>query len=360
LTFSISGQHPVAGHIVEELRSIRRPLDDPSSAQLQFHFDAPVSAPKEGILYTPFSLGRDYLYADLPWCRYRLDAQESRILGRVELKAPAGKKRYLPSEVVRFLDWNYLKHDEILAKNFMYDLFDFSTQLQQLDLGQSYLHASAFERHGKAVAIMAWGGIGKTTTLLKIVLEMDWNFLSDDLGLVNSHGEIYRSPKKMQIYAYNLKNQLHLQDRLMRNRPLADRLSWYLSLLRRGPKGVRRRVSAEELFGADRVASKANLSQAFFIERHKKDGFEERELSAEEAANRCAWVLQEELAPYGLISHCVHSAGLSEHFVLPTNIHFDRTRQVLRNAFSGCRLHHILIPVQAGPDALVSYLSKRF
>ena len=64
------------------------------------------------------------------------------------------------------------------------NVFDYLTQLANVELGQSYLHASSFERDGQGVAMAAWGGVGKTTAMLKLVGEHGWRFLSDDLNLI--------------------------------------------------------------------------------------------------------------------------------------------------------------------------------
>src|SRR4029078_8606315 len=104
--------------------------------------------------------------------------------------------------LVKSRDWNFLLPTEQLAKNFMSDVFDYLTQIKKLEVGQSSIHASSFTKDDRTVVVAAWGGIGKTTSMLKLVAEDNWNFLSDDLGIIDETGFIYRSPKKMQIYAY--------------------------------------------------------------------------------------------------------------------------------------------------------------
>src|SRR5690606_22968318 len=103
--------------------------------------------------------------------------------------------------------------------------------------GQTYVHASGFEKKGLGVAVFAHGGIGKTTSMLKMVREDGWKFLSDDLAVIDAQGVMWRSPKRMQIYAYNLLGQRPLQKDLFRGRSLADRMSWWLFKVFKGVSG---------------------------------------------------------------------------------------------------------------------------
>ena len=266
-----------------------------------------------------------------------------------------GRRHRWFSTLYRARDWNFLSGEETHAKNFMYGVFDYLTHIAQLQLGQSYIHASSLERDGEGTAIVAWGGIGKTSAALKLITEHGFSFLSDDLGLVDDAGMIWRTPKRLQVYAYNLEGEERLRSMLLDGRSVLDRAAWAWKLQRRGPKGVRRRVSAEELFGAQSVARSAPLKRVFCLERGDAKGFEAREITTEELTHRAAEVVMHEIEPFGLLSRALHSGHHSP--ILPTQDEVvTATRAVLRRAFDGIPVLGVRIPLATPPSTLATFL----
>ena len=264
------------------------------------------------------------------------------------------RHRWFPM-LYRARDWNFLSSAETHAKNFMYGVFDYLTHIAQLQLGQSYIHASSLERDGEGTAIVAWGGIGKTSAALKLITEHGFRFLSDDLGLVDDAGTIWRTPKRLQVYAYNLEGEERLRSMLLDGRSALDRASWAWKLRSRGPKGVRRRVTAEELFGAESVAHSAPLKRVFCLERGDAPDFEARPITTEELIHRAAEVVMHEIEPFSVVSRALHSGHHSP--ILPTQDQVVvATRAVLERAFKEIPVLSIRIPLTTPPAALAKYL----
>jgi hypothetical protein len=256
-------------------------------------------------------------------------------------------------EIAKIRDWNFLLPTEQLAKNFMYDVFDYLTQIQNLDVGQSYIHASSFTKDDRAVVVAAWGGIGKTTSMLKLVAEDNWNFLSDDLGIIDENGFIYRSPKKMQIYAYNVEGQPTLRKMLLKDRPVIDKLNWYYRKSKYGIKKVRRRVSADELF-KEKVGAGGKLTDVFFIERAAVSDFQTYPISTNELAAKAAWTVMSEIDPYHKVAAAIYSVQ-SNSIIPPYEQMYLKAKQVLDKAFSSTSPLLIQIPVSATPDQLADF-----
>jgi len=353
LHFTVEGEDPVVGPLREELVSAR--IENGTPPAIRFRFVRELRDLDQAVRVSPLEVSSQGYEARAGKIRYRVfpgnefvDVQLASELRQVPLALPT--RRYK-----RFKDWNYLWPEEMVAKDFMYNVFDYITQIVHLEAGASHIHASSFERYGRGVAIVAWGGIGKTTSLLKLVAEDGWRFLSDDLGLIDREGRLYRTPKKMQIYAYNVAGQPHLREALLSGRPVADRASWVLKRILEGPKGVRRRVSAEELFGANRVGSSAALERLFFIERVGVSKIESRKIGIDQIAERAATILLNELQPFADLSIAMHS---TKHRVLLPHVTalWERSRDVLKAAFAGQDARYVAIPFQAGPDELASFI----
>jgi hypothetical protein len=383
LPFTLAGEGECARYLETELESVRDPAPQRDAPRIAFEI-VPALPPLADYTATQpaYAMAGAFRVAhnDVTYHVSELDAEvhDERSLPRTTVHGEAGGQRsgaLLPagglrvavrrddngrryrwfSAYYRARDWTFLSGEENRAKNFMDGVFDYLTQIAQLELGQSYFHASSVERGGEGTAIVAWGGIGKTSAALKLITEHGFRFLSDDLGLVDESGTLWRTPKRLQVYAYNVAGEERLRSMLLEGRSALDRGAWAWKLRRRGAKGVRRRVSAEQLFGAEAVAHRAPLRRVFCLERGDARDFEAHAISAEELARRAAEVVMQEIEPFGLISRALHSGHRAP--LLPTQDDvIAATRAVLRRAFDGIPVSNVRIPVGASPGALASYL----
>lgn len=353
LVFSLSGEDKVLPHLREELKSIE--INEDKRPVVIFRFGKVSRDLENGIYVSPVICSEREILCNSSGFFYRVTEDNGVLTVDIQSNAISRRRNMFP-RIAKIRDWNFLLPAEQLAKNFMYDVFDYLTQLQHLHVEQSYVHASSFTRDDRTVAVVAWGGIGKTTSMLKLVAEDNWKFLSDDLGIVDERGIIYRSPKKMQIYAYNIEGQPTLGKMLLHGRSVIDLLNWYYRKARFGMKKVRRRVSAEELF-KDKVGVSARLTDVFFIERASVSDFETTPISPGELASRAAWTVMNEIDPYHKIAAAIYS--VQSNSIIPPYEHlFIRTKQVLEKAFSSTSPLLIQIPVSATPDQLADFMRR--
>jgi serine kinase of HPr protein (carbohydrate metabolism regulator) len=354
LHFTISGDHPVAMHVAEEFVPLAVSAP-PGRGQLRFNFVNDLSTMSGASHVGGLRILDDRFAIERGGMSYQAVACEGGVDVSIVPVPLGAAHRVAPEALARCADWNHLTRFETTAKNFVYDLFDYMTQIVQLPLGQSHLHASSFEKNGRGVAIIAWGGVGKTTAMLKLVLEDGWRYLSDDLVTIDCEGMLWRSPKRLQIYAYNVENQDRIRDMLMSGRDIVDRSLWTLRRAVRGPNKVRRRVSAEQLFGSDSTTPQARLATAIYIERVDEAEFSASELTAGQLADRAAATVMSEIQPFVELSMAMHSG--ERRPILPDieSMHAG-TRRVLAQAFAGIRPIAVRIPLHAGPDAISDYL----
>ncbi len=94
------------------------------------------------------------------------------------------------------------------------------------DRGYALVHAACVEKNGAAFFITAQTDTGKTTTMLKVLDESDFRFVSDDLTLINSEGHVLPYPKPLTISAHTLhaveRNRLNRLQRM--TMPIQSRL----------------------------------------------------------------------------------------------------------------------------------------
>jgi hypothetical protein len=319
LTIAFEGMNKISRHVVDELAVALPPSHD--APRLIFRFVTAPPRRKEGV---------------------RIDSLRGVI---VDLSEKANERTYevaprrmapdfVPGSdlAIKALEMNYLTLDELRAKNFVYKLFNWAVQLEQLELGQSFIHASAITKSGRTLAVLGEGGVGKTSAMLKLCLEDGWRYLSDDLAVIDDSGIVYRSPARLQVYAYNTKGDANLERRLLRERGVFDRLQWSLRRRLLGRAKVRRRVSAEFLFGAGGVAESAELNELVFLERAKTPGLTWKDMTPLEAAARMAPIIMNEIKAYAGV---YAELGEGPSGTLPSLGKLEaRTRDVLGRAFS--------------------------
>lgn len=347
LALSVGEGVPGSSAILDELRPLH---GSAPGRQLTVRFVRQLPELEDARFYKPVTVGRGNSYqVTHRQLSYQVDFRTDGL--DLTVAPHVVEERRLAAALNRWRDWNYLDQDERIAKTFFYEAFDYLVQAAQLNLGQSWLHAGGVERDGKAVLFTGWGGVGKTTATLKLVLERGYRFISDDLAVISSDGCAYRGPKKLQVYGYNLVGEPILARRLMRGRGPLDRTSWNRKLRRAGPSGVRRRTSAEKLLGSERVASEAEISALVLIERGDVRNAVHTDLDTDRFAARSAATVVRELSPFSGTANAYHSAEIDlEAPHLPTVIDLtEKTREIIRRGSTSKPLVQVTLPRSAGP-----------
>ncbi len=269
-----------------------------------------------------------------------------------------GRSGPLAECVQRLRDPGYLSVDERCARGFMYDVFDYVAQIAQLPLGQSFIHAGAVERNGAGTVLVAWSGVGKTAALLQLVTRYGFRYLSDDVALVDDSATLWRTPKLIQLKGINVAGYDHLREMLLSGRSLLDRLSWAQRYRRHGALGVRRRVSAEALFGESAVARSAPLRSVVALERADVGDFEVSDLLLPDLCRRTAAVVMDVMGPFTFLSQAVQSGSRTLR-VLPTYAEvLAETTAVLGRAFRLVPMVNVRVPLAAPPAALAAYVAE--
>ncbi len=354
LGIAVRGADPILPYLLDELESLR---SEPVEPAVTFEFGGRAPELPGRVILSPLTVGADAYVARHGGLEYHVSGVAPALRVRVRSLSRFSSERVTPGWLLRAGNRSYLLPSEKVAKNFMYNVFDHLTQLANLELGQSYLHASSFERDGRGIAMAAWGGVGKTTSMLKLVGEHGWRFLSDDLGLVDDDGVLWRTPKRMQVYAYNVEGQPRLYRTLVRRRSAVDRAAWHLRRATVGTDKVRRRVSAEELFGPESVSRQAKLTDLFTMERADIPAITLESISADEVVRRATATMMREVQPLGDLISAMHSGG--QHPVLPTHQEFlEKTSMTLARALRGVRVRLIRVPLRSSPDDLAAFLVR--
>jgi hypothetical protein len=354
LAVSLEGEAPTAGYLGSELSHLPSATGAERGHLRVVLGDVPELA--GGVHLEEHVVGDTGFVVDRRLIRVGLSAEDASVVRIASKEEPRAAIRDLHN---RLRDINYLPAVARVAKDAVYGALIPVVQLSQLPLGQTWLHASVVARGGHAVALAAWGGVGKTSLMLQLVHHHGWRFLADDLAVLDDSGTVHRSPWRIQLYAYSLEGEGALRRRLFAGRGLVDRFQWYALLWKRGPMQVRRRVHAAELFGDAGVADSAKLGQALFLRRIDRDAFSVRNVEPDRAAAAAAATLEFDLD----ILHrwqLAASGSVSQASLPRPSETSAQSEQVIRSALieSGAECLLVDIPVGARPHELLEYVSS--
>lgn len=356
IVFSISGQSPAAKYFMQEFQPVAYTGETKEKLSIQFVDSLPslnatvktsnLAAAENAVRHNTGAFSHLFVDHDGAYSLY------------IQPHPIRWIKRILPELLIRLREPSHLSPYQALAKAVLYDAFDYVFQNLQLHFDQSFIHASSVSESNKALLFPAWGGIGKTTSLLKLMKHQGYEFLSDDLAIVDAGGEVYLNPKKIQVYAYNMIGESWLQDSVLAGRSRSDLLAWQFRLKRHGPEGVRRRMSAGELFTDQVAAKQASLSKVFYLERSSTAEFAAMSLSDEALAEKVAYVLPHELSPYTEIASFYKSAFPNGQLLFGPDEMIARVRGIVKSAAANRAITLVKIPISAGPEDIYSKLTS--
>lgn len=349
--FSIRGRGGLADHVRAECRFLA--VAEIGETDIVFDFRSKLPPLESYSLATPVKVS-DRCY-EAEWGRVTYRVRPTPRGFHVSMANEVKRRHGVPDPLRRFHDWNFQTPEENAAKDFVYGVLGYLTQLVNIGRGSSYLHASSFERMGQGIALIAWRGIGKTAAMLKLVAEHRWKYLSDDLVVIGPPRALSRSAQRIQLYAYNLADENALVRRIFANRSYWDRWAWEFRKQRHGAAGVRRRIEAEELFGAEAISSGAPLVHPILMERADVPDFTRAAMSAAELARCSAHMLLRELDPFVEVATAVNTLNPELGLTTP-DIFLGKTTALLEERFRGLEPIRVRIPIDAAPVALAAYL----
>ncbi|WP_102306057.1 hypothetical protein [Vibrio cyclitrophicus] len=352
--FEIHGDSKEADFLREEFRNVKSNAIEESDIVIRFV--SKHSAIDDAVIVGSFLIGEKNIRHDMPTFSYQLSSIGKRYELEIKVKTKRRVKKILPEKVLSLLEMSNLKYHELVGKNILYDCLDFVFQHALLKKNKSFIHASSGVIKDKSYAFLAWGGVGKSTSLLKLMHEKGMKYLSDDLGILSSDGTLSYNPKKMQIYAYNLQGQQWLEDKLLSGRDKEDLLAWKLRLKVFGIKRVRRRVSVESIFGENCISSPVLANQIIYLERKNNSRYEYVNSSVDYVSNKAAYVLSEELKPYSLISSAYKSTFPNGNLILSHEELFNMSLKIIKSGLSASsnKITSISIPINATPDEMLN------
>lgn len=349
----IGGNHPIVGHVHEELSALAVTEGEPT---LSFELTSgePPSIPRDAVVVGPVSA-----IGATAWIRYPGGFNLQWNSGRGSSHAtcylsPTDRGIGRPHWLRRWRDRTFLAPIEQKAYAFINGVLESGVLFFSKDT--ALLHSACMEKGGRALLLAGAGGVGKTSTCLRLSLDREWRYLSDDITPLPQDGCVRFYPRKMMFYAYNAQGNRALESALLRSRSLSDRAHWHLRKRIYGPNGARRRVSLVELLGEASIGEASKVQVALFVSRQDVPEFQSTVWTAEELASGCRHIIATEYFHYLNLLHWWEATGHAPVSVLEV---LDRQQRIYESAFEKAHLCALLrIPTGCEPKDVASFCDE--
>jgi hypothetical protein len=224
------------------------------------------------------------------------------------------------------------------------------------------IHALTVDYRGQGLAMPAWGGVGKTSTMSKLLKMDNVSFMGDDWAFLSSDQRLLGYAKPMFIKPYHAPLYPHLFEK--RHKPLVpNRLSKSIHsfttrihpIITKYPKlaEVARRYSPEHMmvtpdkaFPHASVSTEAPLALSVFVERYDGSAPLLHEKSKEWMISRLIGNFHSELTRHSkLVIAALAAAGLE-----PLEVTFGQKADVLNQALDNKPTYLYQVPKSYPPD----------
>lgn len=355
LSIAIDDEVGSLGPLIDELTPVRhRGLDQP---QLVIRSTSAVPRTPGQLERNWISVAPEHLNVKRHDFEYRLERVTGDEPSSAIIHVRGPRHPAVPRWAYRLRSRQYSSACEATCQNIYYMMLDYVTHLRGLPLGQSYIHASTMTKDGVGVAVAGWGGVGKSASVLEMVWNRGWSYLSDDLAIIDVDGTLYYNPKNLTIYPYSIEGTAQA-DHLIAEFSGLNRAHWFARKRLFGPKGTRRRLPSRTVFGdAAHTASSAPLRHLVVLERSDVNEPVRREADARSAAAALANVMLSELSP---MVEVAARANSSEHAPQMPNVAviLRDTEAVIYKAIANTCLSILHVPHSWSPSQTASSIEE--
>lgn len=232
------------------------------------------------------------------------------------------------------------------------------------------VHAAIVDYRGAGVLLPAWGGVGKTSTVAKLLALPGVGFMADDWGFLSSEGTLFSYAKPMFIKPHH--REIYPALFQGSRKPLAP--GWLTPTISRLATAVHpvivryprtasftrrwspehRMVHPEEVFGADRISSRAPVRLAIFLERYEGDDGELEPTGLEWMTSRIVGNFHSELP---MVSRRLIEA-LGATGLVPLQDHFGQKAAVVRQALHEVPCWRLRLPSAWSADRASDFVCQ--
>jgi hypothetical protein len=229
---------------------------------------------------------------------------------------------------------------------------------------KAIIHASSMKHRitGKTILFGGTGGVGKTSLELLLCRELEYNFISDDIAIVDNNGIIYPNLSFPKIYAYNVVENIELKNLIFQDKNVIDKLQWSFRKKLRGNSSVRRALSPLYLY--NNIETKENKIDEYYMLYKSKtvNKIAIEKLNFEDAADMTLQIIKNEY--HSVFQHITwHEYNcklMGFKPILELDDMLNRWLDLYLQIFKNIQCYTIKIPMDINHDEFLSVMKKRF
>jgi hypothetical protein len=233
------------------------------------------------------------------------------------------------------------------------------------------IHAATFDYRGHGIAMPAWGGVGKTSTVAKLLQVEGVGFMGDDWAFMAGDGRLLGFAKPMFIKPHHRPIYPHLFARRRKplvpsrlSKPIAELTTLVHPLVTQFPRvaALSRRWSPEHMMVSPQVAlpnatisTAAPLAAAVFVERYEGSGASLEEKDIDWMVSRLIGNFHDELPRHSrdLVT------ALAATGMLPAERFFADKATVLARSLDGKPTFLLRVPAAFSADRASDVIVER-
>lgn len=232
-----------------------------------------------------------------------------------------------------------------------YSLFWYMFQIVLLKKDCSFIHSSILECKGEGIIFTGTGGCGKTSLCFKLLSLNGTKYYAEDFGIINKNGETNLSPKKISVYASDVRyGQKDLVEYFKFKINKSDKLLWLFSkLIGRNPI---RKISPDLLIRKEQIGTKTAIKKVYYLARSSRKDVCIKKIEKEQLVDRAIQASFRELKTIDEILRNIKAVWGDSNFMTIQEIE-AKSRLIYMNAFEHVELNIIYVPLKCSPEQIL-------
>jgi len=360
VSFSLDGDEQYVRRFSDEFRLIgvsAEKVDDSLDCVFSFVDKLPPSLGPY-VRFSRFEVGAFWAdIKDFPFI-YRVQKEKKKFVVTIALNKnlSLGEKIIWIPATHQLIHPSFKTKQEALVSIFIFRIWQWIVFLKLIEKGEAFIHASSVLVDEKAYVFGSWGGVGKTTILLKLTMENpNIQFLSDDMTLVDMRGNVFLNPTPLHIYPYNWKGFPALKNRVLSKRGLIDRTSWGIWSKLMGRGRICRRMYVEQLVG-NKIGRRGFVHKFFFLKRSNTQNLSISSLNNKDFIAQSLSLIQ--LSVMNTFSEIVYPIAAAEESLLGDIFNLKKKLFVVyKNFLKNAKTFEVTIPSNVTPEELSALIN---
>lgn len=228
--------------------------------------------------------------------------------------------------------------------------------------GYSLVHGSAVS-NGTGILFYGLSNVGKTTMALQMVKE-GYEFLGDDLVILNESGQLLSYPKRIKVEAHHLKAYPELVQKIGSRMSFTQRFffnRYVKSSTEKSFETMFYNPAISEIFGDVKIANCSDLGAVVHLNRTDRGDPSIQEIDTESCIraiiSNLFWEFNLQPYRYSYYRYCL-SYPSDRFFLEQEEEHHDRLHRIIGKALSNARAFQIQVPTQFNPLRMHSTLNR--